>query len=258
MKHLSKFNETIHVSDETVNAMEETIKEMATKFINFCKSLGIKKDTSSLEKAVRTGTAEEIRKAYYSILASARNAENFPLGGGEGQRKRSNISESKSNRLENFDYKEISFTEFNKYSRIHTFVNQDYENDKVIEFSDKEIELIKNSIAGNYNCITGGYLSDNYKRGIKDIEKFNKKSISINRRKVFNSDNDIAMYLALHGEYRQNTFIGTQYKGLDILVYKLEDEWYIVRVKNNAAGSETFYKCDQIDGLCKLVRNLTH
>jgi len=82
MKHLSKFNETIQVSDETVNAMEDVVKEMATEFIKFCKSFGIKKDITNLESAVQKGTIEEIKKAYLSIVASANNSS-FPLSGGE-------------------------------------------------------------------------------------------------------------------------------------------------------------------------------
>ena len=71
MKHLSKFNETVHVSDESIHAMEETIKDMAAKFIKFCRSFGVKKDISSLERAVQSGSAEEIKSAYASVVGSS-------------------------------------------------------------------------------------------------------------------------------------------------------------------------------------------
>ena len=148
-------------------------------------------------------------------------------------------------------YYEINFSVFNSYTKIQPNVNQEFEDNKIVPFSSMEISKIENILTGNYNCITGGYRSNNDKKYYQSgKKKYDSRSISINRRLI--DDYNINLSKQMISEKR--------YQGLDILVYKIEDEWYLVMVITNIQYREakSYYKCDQIEGLCQLLKNLTN
>jgi hypothetical protein len=37
-------------------------------------------------------------------------------------------------------------------------------------------------------------------------------------------------------------------------IYKRKDEWFIISVYNNTNEELDFYKCDQVDGLIKFIK----
>ena len=42
---------------------------------------------------------------------------------------------------------------------------------------------------------------------------------------------------------------------IDMYVYKMEDDWFIIKEKSPELGNSKYYKCDQIDGVIKLLKD---
>ena len=51
------------------------------------------------------------------------------------------------------------------------------------------------------------------------------------------------------------TFFITEYQRVDMDIYEMDDEWFIVKFYDDGYGLSQIYKCDQFGGIVKLLKD---
>lgn len=121
---------------------------------------------------------------------------------------------------------------------------ESYTNDYYNEISNNEYRdtLYKDFVANpvNFN------IKNRYRlMSMLNNSAYSNMDISLGRTDVKrNGNNQICNYIQINLDKNK-------YKDYQIKIYEMEDDWYLVSSFNN------YYKCNQFDGLIKLLKDLT-